>query len=300
MNYTTFKESIVAAIKEKLTPEESIMESKMFKTNVALDAITLKSEGNTVFPTIYLQSMYANYMRNVREGVDNIAELVDRAMIMMRKAAPVSGKDLNTEELFRSENIRIKLVNTKANEEFLKTLPHREFLDLSITYYVGIAIGDDNGSITITNELAEKHGYSEEILYDTAMENLKNSGEARVDDMGNLIPLDNELCGSGMYVICNESRLFGARTVLLPEELKKLANVFGGDFMLLPSSIHEWIAVPYSSEIDNFKDMVYEINRFQVSPQERLSDSVYRYNSAAGTIEILYKSEKPLTSEMEV
>lgn len=296
MNYTTFKESIVAAIKEKLTPEESIMESRIFKTNVTLDAITLNTEGNNVSPTIYIQNMYADFVN----GKTAITELVDYALNMLRKEAPVSGKDLNTEELFRSENIQMKLVNTRANEEFLKTLPHREFLDLSIIYYVGIAIEDGNGSITITNELAEKHGYSEKMLYDTAMENLKSSGEARVDDMGNLIPIDEDLCGPAMYVICNESRLFGARTVLLSEELLKLANVFGGDFMLLPSSIHEWIAVPYSGEIDNFKDMVYEINRLQVSPQERLSDSVYRYNRETGTIEVLYKSEKPLTSEMEV
>lgn len=296
MNYTTFKESIVAAIRGKLTAEESIMEHKMFKTNMVLDAITLKSEGSTVSPTIYPRDMYADYMRDVTRGTDKISEIADRALLFMHKKTLVSGEDLNTEELFCRENIQIKLVNTRANEEYLKTLPHRETLDLSIVYYVSIKINDGNGSITITNALAEKHGYSEEMLYNIAIENLKNSGETRVSSISNLFPV----CDVGMYVIYNESRLFGSRAVLLPEELLKLADIFGGDFLLLPSSVHDWIAVPYANEIEAFTEMVYEVNRFQVSPQERLSNNVYRYNSAVGAIEILYDSDKPLVDEMEV
>ena len=62
--------------------------------------------------------------------------------------------------------------------------------------------------------------------------------------------------------------------------LEQAAEKLGGDFYILPSSVHECILVPagrtVSSEI--LKEMVTDINHTQVEPQEVLANQVYLYS----------------------
>ena len=51
------------------------------------------------------------------------------------------------------------------------------------------------------------------------------------------------------------------------------------NFYILPSSLHECIAIPQShSDLGQLAEMVYEINMTQVELQDRLSTEVYQYD----------------------
>ena len=82
-----------------------------------------------------------------------------------------------------------------------------------------------------------------------------------------------------LYIITNEKRAFGAASMLYEDELHKLAESIGTNLYVLPSSVHEVIAVSASmGSAEELARMVREINMEQVSPEDRLSDQVYLYD----------------------
>ena len=60
----------------------------------------------------------------------------------------------------------------------------------------------------------------------------------------------------------------------------RVAAKLGGNFFLLPSSVHEILAVPDDGQIDyrELSETVYDINRTIVEPREFLSDKVQYYD----------------------
>ena len=75
--------------------------------------------------------------------------------------------------------------------------------------------------------------------------------------------------------------------MLFPEIFKKISDVYESDLYILPSSLHEVIALP---KIENnaleLKEMVIEVNSTIVKKEERLSDSVYCYLREKEVVEI--------------
>lgn len=79
----------------------------------------------------------------------------------------------------------------------------------------------------------------------------------------------------------------GASIILYNEKLAELSAKLDDDLLIMPSSIHEVLAVPASSiDVEDLKNMVREVNDTEVSEQEILGYSVYRYNRETDTIEV--------------
>lgn len=90
-----------------------------------------------------------------------------------------------------------------------------------------------------------------------------------------------------MFVLSNERKINGASIILYNEQLAELSDKLSDDLLIMPSSIHEVLAVPASSmDAIDLKQMVREVNDTEVSEQEILGYSVYRYNRETGTIEV--------------
>mgnify|MGYP004699002929 FL=1 len=82
-----------------------------------------------------------------------------------------------------------------------------------------------------------------------------------------------------MWVITNDRGINGAVSMLYEEKLHTLAEKLESDLYILPSSVHEVIAVSASmGEPNQLAEMVAEINMAQVSLEERLSNQVYHYD----------------------
>lgn len=75
--------------------------------------------------------------------------------------------------------------------------------------------------------------------------------------------------------------------------MDQAAEKLGGDFYILPSSIHEILLVPDNGDktADDLRDMVREVNATQVSPEEKLTDNVYHYDSKEHIFELAEKFE---------
>ncbi len=95
---------------------------------------------------------------------------------------------------------------------------------------------------------------------------------------------------AGMYVLGNGKKLFGAAVILYDGVLERLAEMLGSSFFLLPSSIHETIAVPDNGmqKAEELGKMVCEINATQVEPEDVLTDSVYYFSRENKKLEKIF------------
>lgn len=107
-------------------------------------------------------------------------------------------------------------------------------------------------------------------------EGLIDSGvsQEEADMLSEIMPEDDIL-----YVITNTKKLDGACSILYKNNIHELATKLGTDLYILPSSIHECIALSVDAvELSDVVGLVETSNRTQVSLDERLSDRVYYYN----------------------
>ncbi len=85
-----------------------------------------------------------------------------------------------------------------------------------------------------------------------------------------------------MKVLTNSKRSSGAVCILYPGVLEEVAaERMGGDFYIIPSSVHEVILLPDDGRLleENLKEMIFEVNRTKVDPEEVLSDNLYYYDA---------------------
>lgn len=96
-----------------------------------------------------------------------------------------------------------------------------------------------------------------------------------------------------MWIISNSSGINGAVSMLYEENLHQLAEKLGENLFILPSSIHEVIAVPAEiaeGNLPHLMEMVHDINMGEVKLEERLSNSVYHYDRTARKVTLAAES----------
>jgi len=88
-----------------------------------------------------------------------------------------------------------------------------------------------------------------------------------------------------MYVGTNLERILGASILMYETYLENLAAQIEDDLCIAPSSIHEVLIFPLSL-VQPLKiiEIVRDVNRTVVLPQEKLSDSVYIYRRGTHAI----------------
>ena len=298
MNYELFKEVVAEKFLNYMAPEfrdYNLDVHAVTKVNQTLDALNIIPTGNSdwkVSPTLYINQMYKHYQDC--GDLQEVLQMAAESMVQGLKHAPDRKSVVDFENA--RNNIVMVLVNTEQNKELLANAPHRQFQDLSIIYRWVVDQSQDGIASTIINDsLAEKIGMTEEALYLIAVENTKQIFRPTVKSMNEVIrdmfakdgmPEDmaDMMFGEmpddrAMYVISNDRGINGAVSMLYENELHQLAERLGTDLYIMPSSIHEVIAVSTNmGDPNSLAQMVNEINTDQVSLEERLSNQVYHYD----------------------
>ena len=299
MNYEIFKEVVAEKFMEYMPEQYQGMRLRVEpvnKVNKVLDGITLvgSGAGRSVSPTLYINHMYEHYLET--ENLQEVLQSAARRMDMAFKEMPEVG-DVNLESA--KDNIVFQVINTLQNEDMLRDMPHREFQDLSIIYRWVVKV-DENGiqSSAIRNNLAEQLGMNEEQLFKCAVENTRRIFPPTVKSMNDVIremfisdgmPAEVADMRIGempedkmMWVISNDRGINGAGSMLYEDNLHKLAMKLETDLYILPSSVHECIAVSTNvGDPYELAEMVSEINMGQVALEDRLSNQVYHYDKDA-------------------
>jgi hypothetical protein len=93
-----------------------------------------------------------------------------------------------------------------------------------------------------------------------------------------------------IFVLTNYCCMGGAVTILYRNVLKDFARERGvKEILILPSSIHEVMLVPYVGGFlskERMRNLLQEVNRTEVSREEVLSDNIYIYNVETDQIQV--------------
>lgn len=172
-----------------------------------------------------------------------------------------------------NEDIIMILFNCRKFEDELDTIPHRQFMDLCLYYFVMRQSGSSSRHRTLSildNEEAKRRGLEDgDMLFGTAAVNTMK-----------MLPLATHEWGDSMHVLTNNQNVFGATALLYPEGLAGISEKTGGDLLIIPSSIHEVICVPADdADPEVLRSMLVEANNEIVPEESVLSDSIYYYDS---------------------
>ncbi len=319
MEYQEFIRNITNRIQAILGDQYQVQCHPVCKNNgVHLDGLIIMSKETNISPSIYLNQYFDQFVlgRPINEIVWEIFQL-------FKQAPQIGNMDIDKFADFSTvrENIAIKVINYEANQELLREVPHRRFLDLAEVYY--FVIQNDllgNATVLIRNDHLALWQTNERTLHRVGMRNtlflgweirpmnviIRDYLEEELDDylkekepdkeatpdrvqqlaeeiLTDIYQSDDE---GPLYVLSNRQRFFGASCILFTERLKDFANLKDSDLYILPSSIHEVILIPQdlSPDYESLCRMVREINESEVDACDRLSDRVYKFDRRTGKI----------------
>ena len=300
MDYTMFKELVQDKFMDYM-PEKyrdgKLTINKVTKINGTKDGLNIYREGAKGSPTIYIDDMYEKFKQN-GDLEQTFRQAAGFYVKVLTEIPPIP---INLLSEKANDKIYMILVNTESNKDMLKDVPHREVNDTSVVYR--IMVSDDEkeiGSALITNRIAEEMGMNEEQLFKVAAENTPRLFPPVIKPMSQVIfgmltenggmPKDvaeqvvDEMKGGKemMWIITNNKGISGAVNMIFEKNLYELSKGMGEDLYILPSSIHEVIAVPASmGNPEKLAELVLQVNTTAVDVSERLSNQVYHYDRDA-------------------
>ena len=293
INFQLFIKKVKSDIEERFRDGVTLRVEKILKNNgIKETGLIMQVNGEVSGLAFYLEPCYEQY----KEGLMSMKEIEDEIYDMFNTFEspdyPVDSlKDFDT----LKDKIFYKLVSYERNPELLKHVPYVAYLDLAIVFYVLIDRDKKGQSIALIHYSEMKVWKTDvEILYMLAKVNTPKLFPPSIEHMDKVmqrIVRENRgeqnqdkilfgLFSNPLYVLSNESGVNGAAVILYEGVLKSFADIVGSDIVILPSSIHETLLIPYKEElnIEGIREMVRHINRAEVPESDILSDSVYMYD----------------------
>lgn len=290
--FQTFMEKIRKGILAYCADGCTVELSEVTKNNGRVyHGLTIIEKGSNISPTIYVDELYQQYA----DGT-TLSRIVERIIEIYEKYKVDQRMDLRflTDFAEVRERVLFKLIGYEKNREQLWELPHIRFLDMAIVFYCSIR-HDTLGSMSVPvkNDLCRMWDTDAKELFLLAENNTPKMRQVELIDMQEAVSALEGIYGvdaeeemgfesarMAMYVLSNRQKQYGAACIRYPNILRQCAEKMGDDLLILPSSVHEVLLVPQRAgvAIDEYKRMVYEINRTQVAWEEVLTDSVYYYD----------------------
>lgn len=275
--------------------------------NVHINGLAIHSQNKKISPAIYMEPYFA-----ALQSGQPLETVVSQITSICSAALSCAKNGIDAEEITdfnrMKDKICYKLIGKAMNSELLSAVPHRNYHDLAVAYYIRLAMTDNGlATLNITKTLSEIWGVDEETLYSLAHKNTP------VLSRGCIVPAADILGGPfsascndthesntydgfdftsaaedglPMYIATNTNKTYGAAAILYDGLLDSVAANLGS-FYVLPSSVHELIIVPekfgHPSEL---KQMVEEINGTEVPAEEILSDSCYCFDADTHELKI--------------
>lgn len=293
---------MLEAVKMRFPAEVKVEIHKVLKNNsLELDGLVILEECCSVSPNFYLQYYYEEYKKGF--SIERLAKEIEKTYYDSLLQTGNIEIDLSME--YCRNKIIFRLVSGEQNRELLEQVPHILFLDMAIVFYILIRSDDAGiGSIRVSNQLLGDWGIEKEDLFMLARENTMRYFPRRICAMSFMMEKITENQEGDMdfrnleelpeyipeepYVITNSNGINGAAVLLYPDTLEVLADFLGEDYFLLPSSVHELLAIPASASVgvEELRETVHDVNASCVASEEFLSENVYHYDCASDVIHI--------------
>ena len=298
MNFEEFqmwlKRNICAFLPEEYKNAEVEIEPIVKLDDQYLALMIKKQDKKTeVIPTFNLFDLYRKFERK-EAGLGEIVAYISHAVAESETKYPFI--DPSVFELYEKarEHLFIRVNNIKDRQDILERVPHTLVEDLMITYHINFPTNDGSvSSSMITNDLMKKYGVTLDQLHKDALENSERLFPADIQPIENVIGSfmsdieDRDSTSPQLLVITNSRMINGAAALFYPGVMDRISSIFSEDFYIVPSSIHECLALPVSTQADyhDLEQMVHAINEIQVPEAEQLGEKVYFYDVNEKTFE---------------
>ena len=184
--------------------------------------------------------------------------------------------------------LRIALVPTEAHRELLKTAVHKEVEDLSVIVHAFVPQSDGiTKNLVVTANALDAMEIDREQFMKNAIAASERNYPAGMAKLSSFLGVE-EGTATDLYVASMPDMANGAGVILYPHFMEKAAQELGGDFYVIPSSVHEVLLLKDDGAIalEDMKEIVRSVNRSEVSHEDFLSDNVYHFDASQRKLEI--------------
>ncbi len=292
MDFETFQKAFAQDVEEKMNErghDVTVTVKEVDMPNGGYTALNVTEDGGIVGMNINLDERYQDFKDGSDYGIMTriAADELEQGFDMLdRRELAAMSTDYSTVK----DKLSLEVISTERNKELLENVPHEVIEDMSVVYRIRLSEKrDELESVLVTNSMLDNYGITAEQLKADALENapkifpveVKGMSEVLADSMG-MTP--EEFQGGQpeiMFVASLENRVKGAGVLAYPNFLEDAAEKLGGDFYVLPSSVHEIILVKDEGQFSakELEDMVLDVNASIVDPKDQLTDSAYHYDS---------------------
>lgn len=312
MNFNEFLDYIQEHILEAMPIDydDSIVDvQEVYKNNdIALHGLIIRDPTSKIAPTIYLENFFEDYQQG--EDINTVMNKIVNVRLGREsdKATDILYKEvmeiINHYSLAK-QHLGFRLCDPELNELNMQNYVFSMEGDFAALYRLWLPIEDGIASVVIRPSFLKKWGIDLETLRKDAFESamkmqpvlnsmwdIMNGMAGGIDEVPNLLGQALDKSGWGgqipMYVLTNAHKRDGASMILQKEIQEELGLMFGCNYYVLPSSVHEVILIPDKQEDGEaaweFTEMVREVNRTEVSSDEILSDKVQYYDCNEGKL----------------
>lgn len=239
------------------------------KNSIKLNAIRIDN-GSRFNPVVYTDSIIADAERSH----DSVKSAADMILSVCRDAkVPDFDIELMHDRDFVSEHLYLALQQS-SSEELVRAgcgiAGYEAYVHLRHSTSFGT-----NFSIKLSGKMLEDIGMDAAEAADIALRH--TLAETELISITDMIGSSSR-CGSpadAMYTLTNKCRFKGASALLDKSALMRYGELYHTESLLvIPSSIHEVLLLPYSDDTDILKieRMIQNTNTAIVDPCDRLSD----------------------------
>lgn len=294
MDFETFMNEAIKEMRDRF-PDFDISKQEVSKLQgESYTGMAVRPENSEIGATLNLKDFYEALGSGM--FLEDVMDSIERSVVSAVRHMPhYDARVLEDYDRMR-DALTIDLVPVAGNEEKLAQIPHKNVEDMALVYrFEEESSVYGSASILVTNEMLAVYDITADQLHEDAMKaavqnrpaKLHNMNDVMRDmmgDMSGLVPMNEP---SPLWVATVEGGQNGAGVIQYPGFLDQAAEALGGDFYVLPSSVHEVLLVADdgSMELSYLEEMVRSVNETEVSPAERLSDNVYHYDSGAHIFE---------------
>ena len=208
--------------------------------------------------------------------------------------------------------LRVRLMDTQIHAEDLKNAISRPVgCGYALAVYLELPEAFKGGGVvTVPREFSEICGVDERTILSDAMEGSCAMSFPRLtpienvlfgDEPMNLLTGDQMPDGAQMLVLTAGDGILGASALFFPEMTDRIARIVGGNYYVLPSSIHEVLIMPEGSRLtpEEMALMVRDVNENEVFPNERLGNRVLHYRGDLHMLQVAADLDRDVTSREE-
>ena len=263
-----FENSIIESLRNEGIEAESV---EIVKNGIPCKGVRICNMDGTVSPIIY----YSEH--------ETVESIMSRIRDVLSTDTTSFGVERLTDWNYVKDHAYLS-VQKSGTEDIVK----KPYLNLEIVLRIYLDLGDETGSVKVTNGLIDQLGITEETVWKAACDNTRRHISIR--NMAEVLggqPTDDDT----LYVV-TAGQHGGAAALYYKDVFREFCLDHGeADVYILPSSTEEVLVIPGSKvgvmfSVLDLAQICDSITNSQVEPIIQLEPAVYRFNLVEDTISI--------------